>query len=208
MTSTTKKAAITTAAPRKPIDELAKNELDDRLAETLHHIDAIRQLWPGLVGLPDQARRTSSGRTLRTLAPALRALFGVLRPRDGREPPFAKLFDVLGDEDDGADPERFEVELLARRIDRIEAEQKIQAELDALRRTIADDILSTGAKVVGPGTLALRLARSIANGNATHRATLAPVLNALSSLTQRARHTRAAQESASAAAASPQLVPA
>ena len=57
---------------------------------------------------------------------------------------------ALGDQDQGKDPGVFEVDLLVRRLTRIEAAQKIVTALDALRKLFADDMLNTGAMVVEP----------------------------------------------------------
>src|SRR5262249_14282062 len=154
------------------------------LEATRAHIQAIRTLWPGLVRLEQEERRTSNGRHLARLGAPLRALFSLLLSKDGKQPAIASIFDVLGDQDGGEDPEHFEPALLLRRIDRVEAENAVVAELDALSRDFGDDVLATGESVITPGVLALNLARSIARGNATYRSELRAVLDGLREMTK------------------------
>src|SRR5262249_10576070 len=112
----------------------------------------------------------------------------------------AKLANILdtafGDEDQGHDPKVFEVDLLVRRLDRIEAEQQIVAKLGELRKGLADDILNQGA----PGVQTLVGARRPDSGSAAFRPLLAPLSNALHGLTRAAR---TAEKDARGAAAKP-----
>ncbi|MFO0757217.1 MAG: hypothetical protein U0359_12050 [Byssovorax sp.] len=174
-------------SPITDIDDLPSAEIDKRLAETRAHLDAIRALWPGLVRLDEGQRQHSLGKGLNVLSPALRLLFGVLLPQKGPPPALAAHFDALGDQDSGKDPAHFEVDLLSRRLARVEAEQKLHDELSELCRHFGDDILSTGGEVIGPGLLALDLARSLSRANPGYQAHLAPVLDALRQMTKRAR---------------------
>ncbi|AUX20537.1 uncharacterized protein SOCEGT47_010090 [Sorangium cellulosum] len=169
------------------VDQLSAAQIDERVEKTLEHIEAIRALWPGLERLEEAQRKRSVGRSLGVLGPPLAKLFAVLRPRDGKESALARSFHVLGDQDDGADPERFEVELLERRLKRALAEQKVADALEDLARHLDDDVLATAETVIGPGLAALDLARTIARQNAGSRAILAPVLDDFRAMTKQAR---------------------
>lgn len=185
------------------VDTLTVEEIAERLEKTRGYVVAIRGLWPGLVKLEEKERKTSVGRNVAQLGKPLRDLFTLLLPRDGKVPAIAKVFDVLGDQDDGDDPEQFEAGLLLRRLDRAEAENEVVTELEALTRDIADDVLATGQSVVLPGLLALNLARSVAKGNATFRSELRTVLDGLRDLTKRARKSQAADRQSPAAGTPP-----
>jgi hypothetical protein len=126
---------------------------------------------------------------------ALRCCYpcSLLVARKGEDPPLAKIFHVLGEEDRGSDPERFEPELLLRRIERVEAQQKVLEALGTFSRHLADDVLNTSEMVVAPGLLAIELARSVSKANAEHRSALAPVLDAFRNMTKSARRRRAEQ---------------
>ena len=183
MTIKTKSAVLAVT----DVDELSTEQIGERLKETRVHIEAIRALWPGLVKLEEKERRFSVGRNLAQLAPPLRELFTMLLPKNGKPPAIAAVFDVLGDQDEGEDPERFEPELLLVRLDRAEAESAVVADLDALGRDLSDDVLATGEMVIVPGLLALNLAKSVAKGNATYRSALRTVLDSFRAMTKRAR---------------------
>ncbi|WP_437648641.1 hypothetical protein [Sorangium sp. So ce362] len=169
------------------VDQLSAVQIEERVEETLQHIEAIKALWPGLERLEESRRTRSVGRSLGVLGPPLAKLFALLRPKDGKDNALARSFHVLGDQDDGEDPERFEVELIERRLKRALAEQKVADTLEDLARHLDDDALATGEMVIGPGLAALDLARTIARQNASFRAILAPVLDDFRAMTKQAR---------------------
>ncbi|WP_437280105.1 hypothetical protein WME90_05955 [Sorangium sp. So ce375] len=179
--------------PKQPVqdptdvDQLSAAQIEERVEKTLQHIEAIQALWPGLERLEEGRRTRSVGRSLGVLGPPLAKLFALLRPKDGKDSPLARSFHVLGDQDDGDDPERFEVELLERRLKRALAQQKVADALEDLARHLDDDVLATAETVIGPGLAALDLARTIARQNATFRAILAPVLDDFRAMTKQAR---------------------
>jgi len=186
--------------PKKPvlpedvdIDDLTPEQIQARVGQTLEHIEAIKALWPGLLRLEQEQRKRTVGRNLSVLGPPLRLLFDVLRPKDGKESALAKAFHVLGDQDEGQDPERLEVDLLERRLVRSHAEQQIADALEDLARHIDDDVLATGEAVLTPGLAALALARTIAQQNPGHRTALAPVLDAFREMTKHARRSKKTQ---------------
>lgn len=135
------------------------------------------------------SRAGAGGLSLRPLrfAAPLRQLFKILKNKGTKEAELANHFNALGDEDFGADPEKFEPELLERRMLRVEAEQKIQAALDDLQRHFADDVLHTGNQVMAPGLLALALASTLSATNKACKSLLAPVIDALREMTKAAR---------------------
>jgi hypothetical protein len=179
-------------------DDLDKEALDERVRLTLEHIEAIKRLWPGLVRLSEEERGSSLGRSFSQFKGPLRALFTLLAPKDGKDSALLKVFHVLGDEDRGDDSERFEPELLLRRMARVEAEQRIADELATFGRLVGDDVLNTAEMVLGPGLLALELSRTVAKANAEHRSALTPVLDTLRSMTKKARKRRAEKGAAPA----------
>ena len=94
------------------------------------------------------------GKLVAQLSVPLRLLLAALTPAKGEsattvaaKEKLAGVFnDMLGAQDGGKDDSRFEVELLAQRLDRVEAEQQIIAALDALRARFAGDACSTRAR--------------------------------------------------------------
>lgn len=171
----------------KNIDDLSKDELDTLFEESNQALDQLEARWAGLTQQTEQERTRSVGRSLGVLSEPLGLLLDLLLPKNGKESDLAKHFDGLGDADFGSDPDKFEPELLARRLHRVECEQKIQARLTKISRHFGDDVLHTGSMVVGPGMMALALARTLATSSAAHRSLLAPVLDAFRDLTKAAR---------------------
>jgi hypothetical protein len=183
------------------VDQLTADQLTENLRQTRLHLEAIRALWPGLRRLEEKERRVSIGRNLTRLGAPLRELFTLLLPKDREAPPIASVFDVLGDQDGGDDPDHFEPALLLRRLDRAEAQSKLVDEIEALARDLADDVLATGESVILPGLLALNLARSVSKGNPAYRSALRSVLDAFRNMTKAALRGRADKQAAEAAAA-------
>jgi hypothetical protein len=192
---------VSSKKPIEPVDEVTIADdfslllIATHLASTLQLIVSAEAQWPGLVSLVTAERTGNLGKLIALLDPSLRALFDALTPVEGEAPTttaakkkLASVFNAaLGDQDQGKDPAVFEVELLVRRLTRIEASQKIVDALDALRKRFADDMLNTGAMVVQPGLKALEVARGIADSNAEFRSLLAPVTNSLGDMTKGAR---------------------
>jgi hypothetical protein len=183
------------------VDDLTAEQLTENLRQTRLHLEAIRALWPGLRRLEEKERKVSLGRNLAQLGAPLRTLFTLLLTRDGEAAPIASVFDVLGDQDGGDDPDHFEPALLLRRLDRAEAQSKLVDEIEALRRDLADDVLATGESVILPGLLALNLARSVAKGNAAYRSALRSVLDTFRGMTKAALRGRAEKRAAEPVAA-------
>ena len=188
-------------------DDFTTDEIDEHLASTLQHFVAAEADWPGLVSLVSGDRTGNLGKLIAQLDTPLRALFAALTPVAGEsaaktasKKKLGAIFNAaLGDQDHGADPGVFEVELLIRRITRIEAAEKIVAALDSLRKVFSDDILNTGTMVVQPGLKALEVARGIADSNDEFRSLLAPVTNSLGDMTKAARQAQAQARKAAAA---------
>jgi hypothetical protein len=198
-----KKPPTTPPAPGAIADDFTSQDISGHLAATLQlRVNAEAQ-WPGLVSLQESDRSGNVGKLVARLAPALRALFGALTPVAGEaaavsatKNKLAAVFNAaLGDADQGKDPGVFEVDLMVRRLDRIEAQQQIVAKLGALQKAFADDIINTGELVVGPGLKAMDIAKSV-SGNADFHSLLAPVINALGDLTKAARAGLAAARAA------------
>jgi hypothetical protein len=201
------KKPIAPAADVIIADDFTIPKIASQLAATLQLIIAAEANWPGLVSLVGSARSGNLGKLIALLDPQLRALFEALTPVEGEaasktatKKKLAAVFNAaLGDQDQGKDPGVFEVDLLVRRLIRIEAAQKIVEALDALRKLFADDILNTGAMVVEPGLKALEVARGIADSNPEFRSLLAPLTNSLSDMTKAARAAQAEARSAAKA---------
>jgi len=184
-----------TAAAAKIADDYTNDEIDLHEEKTLGFIANADKEWVGMVKLPVSDKAGNVGKLLTRLGEPLGALFDALVPHEGDDPNkqaaktrLAAVFDsMLGAQDRGKDPARFEVELLARRLRRAEAELRIAAALEEARQRFADDAMNTGEMVIEPGLRALEVARTAASTNPEFRSLLAPVLDKLGDMTKKAR---------------------
>jgi hypothetical protein len=180
-------------------DDLSLTEIDAHRRAALESISAAKGTFPGLVQLQEAERAGSLGKMIALLGPALHHLFSALTPAPtddaatvATKKKLATVFDtLLGDKDQGKDPGLFEVDLLVRRVTRIEAEQEIVTKLEETKKAFSDDILNTGVMVVDPGLKAIEVARTIANTKPEFKSLLAPVTNALGEMTKAARAAQA-----------------
>lgn len=135
--------------------------------------------------------RADTGKGFFPVADALVALVTVLA-----EPPddpalrrkwerMVRAFDVLGDSDDGVDPERFEVERVAASIDEVQRMQRVADRLERVARLCRDQALVTAEGLSRTGVLAIDLARTLAKGE--FGAQLVPVTDVLKARTAEAR---------------------
>lgn len=197
------------------VDDLNETDLETLAEETLDTIRALRARWIGLVALTEKARKTHAGKNLGPLVPALRPLFTAMLPNTHDDAKtaesrakFASAFDVHGASDGGNDVDRFEADLLLRRIRRVELQSDIADELDGLGRLMADDALQTSEIVLIAGQHALDTARSIGSEHARYGSFLTAVFDALRNMTKAAvakgAELRAQRAAAKAAGATPE----
>jgi hypothetical protein len=112
-------------------------ELHKRVGKVLDLLNQIDELLPGLLELPEEDRKHSSGRFRTGELEALSALLSIADKKPA-------LFEALADKDNGTDPERFETNLLADRLQRIEALSALAAFADGLQSAINDTRLHLG----------------------------------------------------------------
>lgn len=183
------------STPVKVADDYTQEDIDAHLSGALGHIGNVEKEWVGLVKLPSADKNGNVGKLVSRLGQPLHALFTALTPQPGDDEPkrkakanLAAVFDsMLGNQDRGKDPAHFEVDLLLRRLSRVEAEMKIAAALAAARERFMDDVMNTGEMVMEPGLRALEVARTAAASNPEFRSLLAPVLDKLGDMTKKAR---------------------
>ncbi|MFO0587012.1 MAG: hypothetical protein U0441_05725 [Polyangiaceae bacterium] len=199
---------------KKIADDYDADEIKEHSARALSAIQSVNAEWPGLVKLPASDKSGNLGKLVGQLGGPLKALFTALTPSDKDDhatreskAKLATVFDaMMGKSDRGKDPLHFEVDLLLRRMERVQAELKIAEALKEARQRFVDDAMNTGEMVVEPGLRALEIARTAASSNEEFRSLLAPVLDGLSDMTKRARQyqeeaRKAAQDAAANAPA-------
>jgi hypothetical protein len=104
--------------PKKPSEvyddilTMPLSELKRRVAEALLLFAKIEELLPGMVELTDDAKRHSSGHYRNNEAESLTGLLDIADKKPA-------VFESLADKDGGADPTRFEPEVLRDRLERV-----------------------------------------------------------------------------------------
>lgn len=180
-------------------DDFTSAEIAAARDAALQLLLRVERQFPGLVGLVAADRTGNLGKLVGVLDRPLHQLFAALTPLEGEDEKkaaskrkLAATFDAtLGGGDHGHDAGSFEVALLVRRIERIQAQTEVIARLDELRRQLADDNINTGAMVVEPGLKALALAKTLAAGNPEFHSLLAGMTDALGDMTKAARAAQA-----------------
>lgn len=193
------KKPITTAAAvtptTTPIDALDIDMLDESLRDSVALLDDVLDRWPGMVRLTVAERDANTGYLLPRYAQGFVLLF-----KAASTPALAPVLAPLAAVDDGEDPERFEAELLLRRIARVE---KMRALADALRKALArvdDEVAHTSDRVVTTGMRVLTVARAVAAHNPQVRSAIAPALDHFTDLTADARRALARKAAAASRA--------
>lgn len=162
----------------------------DRVARSVALLDELEALWPGLRRLDKTTRKNHPGLAMFALLPQARLLLGILTAPSGGDANRAALvksFDAFGASDGGDDPARFEADLLARRLDEVEAMQGVADRMTALARALNDDALVGAAVVLPAVTSGLGHARNLAKSLPAYRSLLAPLLDSLRAMTDATR---------------------
>ncbi len=147
--------------------------------------------WPDLRLLDGGRRADVHARGVLRRVDALHALFSFLltppRCDPGSGPAAARqhqrwtrvrsAFDLLGHVDNGVDPSRLEVDLLAAELARVRSAQRVADALEAAARAFRDDAIASASSLVEVSDKALDLTRSLARSGYHHE--LAAVLDAM-----------------------------
>ncbi|MEZ4409732.1 MAG: hypothetical protein R3A52_25155 [Polyangiales bacterium] len=196
-----KKTTVAVPCTTNPAAEVAPVDasVEENLAETERMLQGARQRWPDLRRLHGAQRASPTARATFNLLGAMGALLDVLSTPPSETPDASpkftaahkrwerlrSLFDGVGEQDGGVDPERFEVEHLQREIATMRACQSIADTLDAMARDFRDHAFATGESLAKPVERSLDFARSLSRNG--YSSEMAPVMNALRALTASAR---------------------
>ncbi|MEZ4407824.1 MAG: hypothetical protein R3A52_15320 [Polyangiales bacterium] len=181
---------VTLATDVAPVDA----SIEENVAETERMLQGARQRWPELQRLNGAQRASPNARATFNLLGAMSALLDVLStpPSDTPDasPKYAAahkrwerlrdLFDTVGPQDGGVDPERFEVEHLRHEIATLRACQSLAETLESMARDFRDHAFAKGDSLAVPVERSLDFARSLSRNGFSSE--MAPVMNALRAL--------------------------
>jgi hypothetical protein len=171
------------------VDHTPVDEMQALAKKAKASIEYTRGLFPKLLTLTEDERRTSNGKLREDEEKALRAVLEVAKS-------YPQYFTVLADLDHGDDPTVFEHQLLVDRIERRAALVEVATTLEELLGQFTDTILRIGELVREPCLEAYRIAKPISQRDAKVRALLAPALDFYGQLGKKAQKTK--QEKAKA----------
>jgi hypothetical protein len=138
--------------PGHGIADVTPSELATRVASITKHLDAIDALLSDAKSLTNPSRKSSV--RLRG-DEEVAALSGVIAFAGMH----AELFNTLADKDEGADPKRFETELLAGRLANTQTLSALAVRVELLQKKIADSALYAVALVKPPVLAAWKIAK-------------------------------------------------
>ncbi len=134
------------------IADIDTHSFEDRIKKITTHLDAIDELMSDAVELDDKSRASALRLQGDDEADALDGVldFAAARP---------ELFKDLAAEDDGNDPETFEVELLKTRLANAKALTALLTRFDDTKQPIADSALYIGTLAKRPALAAYEIAK-------------------------------------------------
>ena len=203
-----KKTAVAAPCTINPITDAAPVDVsvEENVAETERALRVARQRWPELQRLNGAQRASPNARATFNLLGAMSALLDVLSTPPSETPDASPryaaahkrwerlrdLFDTVGPQDGGVDPERFEVEHLRHEIATLRACQSLAETLESMARDFRDHAFAKGDSLAVPVERSLDFARSLSRNGFSSE--MAPVMNALRALTASARRAAPAAE--------------
>jgi hypothetical protein len=134
------------AAPAEHILAMTDAEFARRIEQAKPHIQALRDLFPGLLSLTSDDRAHTQGKFRDGEADALATVLDAVEARPA-------LFQSLADKDEGIDPHHIEVPLLRSRLQRIGQIRSLLDLLEPLAVRFSDTQLGLG-ELVRPFLLA------------------------------------------------------
>jgi hypothetical protein len=184
--STSKKSAGHDA-PAEHILAMSDAEFSRRIEQARPHIQALVDLFPGLLTLTKEARTESQGKFRDGEVDALGTVLNAVEARPA-------LFQSLADKDEGIDPSNIEVPLLRSRLHRIGQLRSLLDELEPFLQKVSDTQLALG-ELVKPFLLAAhRICKTHAQTDPSLRSIVAKALDFYASIAARAALTRAANK--------------
>lgn len=160
----------------KPVDLLKVDvdttplaEMEKLVEETIADLRRIRARFLGLASYTEEDRRTSTGKFRSGESAAIGSILDTVDLTPAH-------FAVLGDDDSGKDPDRFETELLRDRLARRDLLARVVAELDPLYTDLSDTVLNLGELTRVPALAAYEIAKPLAKRNQAIRNKLAAAL--------------------------------
>lgn len=173
--------------------DMPLDELERRVGQARSFMQQAFDLFPGLLVMTDEERKSSNGRIRKGEGPMHLVVISVMEA-------FPAFFEALADLDEGIDPTKVETPLMRDRIQRAEILAQL---LDSADRFggMADTVMHLRALVRDPIKEAYGIAKAMAKTNDRLKSMVAPVINFYSAIARAAAATRKANAEANLPAA-------
>jgi hypothetical protein len=158
--------------------EMPLSELERRAQKVDALITEAQSLLPGLRTMTEDDRRHSSGKLRAGESAVFQYVIAAIRAQPS-------YFASLADEDEGEDPSRLEVDLIADRLSRRDLLAQVQTKFASLEQPLADSVLHLGEQTRTVLLAAYRIARTLARSDRKLRDLIAPVIDYYGSMVRR-----------------------
>ncbi len=165
-------------AKNPSVFDLPLAELERRVEKVQALLSEAQALLPGLRTLTEEDRRHSNGRLRAGEGAILERVLDAVRAQPS-------YFVSLADEDEGHDPTRLEVELIADRLARRNLLAQLQGQFAAVEQPLSDTVLHLGEQTRTVLLAAYRIARTLARSDHKLRDLIAPVIDYYGSMVRR-----------------------
>jgi hypothetical protein len=152
------------------VEEMSLAELTARVEKAEGFARQIRELFPNLTTLTTNERVHTTGRFREGESVALSGVLDAARLRPA-------LFASLADQDDGHEPDRFETELIAERLERRDLLARVDVRLDPLAQQLTDTVLRLGEQSRPVLLSAYKIAKVVAETDPKLRQTIAKTID-------------------------------
>lgn len=155
-------------------------ELTRRIQKVEALLTEAESLLPGLRTLTEDDRRHTNGKLRNGESEMLKRVLDAVRAQPG-------YFTSLADEDEGSDPTKLEVDLIADRLARRELLSQALARFARIEQPLSDSVLHLGEQTRTVLLAAYRIARTLARSDAKLRDQIAPVIDFYSTSSRRSK---------------------
>ncbi len=169
-----------TDSKNSSVMEMPLSELTRRIEKVEALLKEAQALLPGLRTLTEEDRRHSNGRLRGGEAEMLSRVLDAVRTQPG-------YFASLADEDDGRDPTKLEVDLIADRLARRNLLARLQGQFAAIEQPLSDSVLHLGEQTRTVLLAAYRIGRTLARSDGKLRDQLAPVIDYYGGMVRRSK---------------------
>jgi hypothetical protein len=192
-TDKTDKIHATDSPTWSSVFDMPLDELERRVVQARAFMQQAFDLFPGLLVMTDEERKSSNGRIRKGEGPMQLVVISVMEA-------FPAFFEALADLDQGIDPTKVETALMRDRVQRAEILAQLIDSADKFGG-MSDTVMHLRALVRDPIKEAYGISKAMAKTNERLKSMVAPVINFYAAIARAAAATRKANAEANQPAA-------